>query len=312
MKRQIRLLRLAALLVAALLLAALGGVCEEGAREEEVQYVENEWNYVEGSMDVSGGIPENAGGRLGRIRASGRLTVATEPYFPPQEFLDETREGQDRFVGSDMELARLIARRMGVELEIVPLEFTKVLSAVAEGRCDLAISGLSFTSGRAAVMEMSKGYYYSDTPASSGLLIRRVNAGDIRSLEDVAGRDIVAMRGSLQETMAVDNITTYRQFQRLVSDSAVYEAVMNGEADVGIVDLENAAAWIERHPGCGLDIVPEVYFSLQEQFQGDRVAAKKGELELMYFVNGVIDEVLESGQYDRWFDEYAQYGDGQD
>ena len=299
--------RLAALIAAALLLAVATGVCEEAPL-----YIENEWNYVDDSMDVSNGIPENAGGRLARIRATGRLTVATEPYFPPQEFIDESRTGQERFVGSDMEMARLIAERMGVELEIVPMAFSEVLASVAEGRYDLAISALSFTPGRAAAMEMSKGYYYTSEAASSGLLIRESDAGDIRSLEDLADRDIAAMSGSLQESMAAESIPNYRQFRRLDSDVDVYEAVMTGKADAGIVDLENARAYIRRRAGCGLTIVPDTYFTLQPQFQGDRVAARKGEIELICFVNGVIDELLESGQYDRWFEEYARFDAGQD
>ena len=276
-------------------------------------YVENEWNYVDGAMDVSGGgIPEDAGGRLARIRASGKLTVATEPYFPPQEFIDETRTGQDRYVGADMEMARMIADRMGVELEIVPLDFTEVLTSVAEGKYDLAISALAFTPGRAATLEMSKGYYFTGEAASSGLLIRGEDAQAICRIEDLAGRDIVAQSGSLQEAMAAENIMTYRQFRRVGSVEDVYEAVMTGEADAGIVDLENARAYIERNPGCGLAIIPDIYFSLQPQYQGDRIAAKKGELELIYYVNGIIDELLESGQYDRWFEEYTQYDAAQD
>ena len=290
-----------------LLLTAFFILCAGLAEEEAPQYIENEWNFVDGSMDVSNGIPEDAGGRLARIRANGRLTVATEPYFPPQEFIDDSLEGQARFVGADMELARLIAERMGVTLEIVPMKFTEVLSSVAEGKYDLAVAALSFTAGRAATLEMSKGYYFTDEQASTGLMIRASDADIIRGTEDLVGRDIAAMSGSLQETMAGENITTYRQFVRLTAVTDVYEAVMNGEADVGVVDLENATAYIENHPDCGLTIVPEVFFTLRQQYLGDRIAAKKGEIELMYFVNGVIDEVLETGRYERWFEEYAQY-----
>lgn len=292
----------------ALLLAAMALPWAAARCEEAPQYVENQWNYVDGSMDVSNGIPEGAGGRLAKIRAAGKLTVATEPYFPPQEFIDESRSGQDQYVGSDMELARLIAQRMGVELEIVPLEFTDVMTQVAEGKYDLAISALSFTSGRAAVLEMSKGYYYTGEAASSGLIVREADAEKIRGVEDLASLDIVAQSGSLQETMAVENIPYYRQFSRPASVEDVYGALTSGDADAGVVDIESALVYIERHPDCGLAVVPDVYFSLQEQYQGDRIAARKGEIELIYFVNGVIDEVLESGQYDRWFDEYARYG----
>ena len=275
------------------------------AAAEALQYKENEWNYVDGSMDVWGGIPETASGRLARIRSLGKLTVATSPYYPPQEFIDESKTGMERFSGADMELARLIAQRMGVELEIVPMEFTDVLSSVADGTYDLAVSALSFTSGRAAVLEMSKGYYYSGEQASSGLVIRAENADAIRSVADLAERDIVAQRGSLQETMATDNIPFYRKFRRLPSAGDVYDAVMAGKADAGVVDVGIARVYIENHPDCGLMIVPDVSFALQPQYTGDRIAAKKGEIELIYFVNGVIDEVLASGQYETWFTYYA-------
>lgn len=307
-KRSFPAIALAAL---ALLLAGLS-VSPGLAEEKALMYVENEWNFVDISMDVSNGIPEDAAGRLARIRAAGRLTVATEPYFPPQEFIDETREGQARFAGADMELARRIAGRMGVELEIVPLGFAEVLTDVADGRYDLAISALSFTSERAAVLEMSKGYYFTPEQASCGLVIRAADAGVIQSAQDLAERDIVAQSGSLQECMAAESIPFYHKFRRLSTVNDVYDAVGAGEADAGIADLENARAYIENHPDCGLMIVPDVFFELQPQYKGDRVAAAKGEIELICFVNGVIDELLESGEYERWFEQFARYEAGRD
>ena len=298
-------------ILTAVMLAALS-VLTACAAEEAPLYVENEWNFVDVSMDISNGIPENATGRLARIRDTGRLTVATSPYYPPQEFIDETLTGQASFIGADMELARRVAEQMGVELEIVPLSFAEVLSAVADGKYDLAISALSFTSERAAVLEISKGYYYTDEQASCGIVIREKDAGSISNVEDLSARDIVAQSGSLQESMAAESIPFYRKFRRLPTANDVYEAVMAGQADAGVVDLENARAYIENHPGCGLVIAPNIYFELQPQFKGDRVAAAKGEIELICFVNGVIDEVLESGEYERWFDQYARYGAGQD
>lgn len=298
-------------ILTAVMLAALS-VLTACVAEEAPLYVENEWNFVDVSMDISNGIPENATGRLARIRDTGRLTVATSPYYPPQEFIDETLTGQASFIGADMELARRVAERMGVELEIVPLSFAEVLSAVTDGKYDLAISALSFTSERAAVLEISKGYYYTDEQASCGIVIREKDAGSISNVEDLSARDIVAQSGSLQESMAAESIPFYRKFRRLPTANDVYEAVMAGQADAGVVDLENARAYIENHPGCGLVIAPNIYFELQPQFKGDRVAAAKGEIELICFVNGVIDEVLESGEYERWFDQYARYGAGQD
>lgn len=284
--------------VLTLLLSAAAGA-------EETVYVENPWNFVDQSMDVSAGIPADAAGRLARIRDAGRLTVATEPHFPPQEFIDESKTGQDRFVGADMALARLIAERMGVELEIVPLEFAEVLTSVQEGRYDLAISALAFTQGRASVLEMSKGYYFSDVEAASGLMIRQADAGVIRTAADLAARDIAAQSESLQESMAVDSGLVYRQFRRLPTVADVIAAVLDGTVDAGILDSDFASHYLAAHPDCGLSFVPVDGFRLQEEYRGDRIAAPKGEIQLIAFVNGVIDEVLAADRYTEWLRQYS-------
>lgn len=300
-------LLLAGLMLAGLMLIAPLPAARAEADIEEPLYVENEWNYVDQSMDVSQGIPEDAMGVLERIRRTGVLRVATEPYFPPQEFIDDSLQGQAQYVGADMELARRIAERMGVELQIVPMEFTQVLAAVAENECDLAISALAFTPGRAGSSEMSKGYYFAEGDAGSGVLIRAEDAEKYLGLDDFAGCDIVAQNGSLQESIAAENLRDYRQFRRVSTMAEVYRAVENGEADAAIVDAETALDYIANNPDCGLRVIDGVRIPLDEQYSGDRIAARKGELQLMYFVNGVIDEVLESGEYRQWYEEASAH-----
>ena len=274
------------------------------AEETEEMYMENQWNYVEGSMDVSHGIPEDAAGALERIRLRGKLLVAMEPYYPPQEFIDPARTGQDQYIGADVELAKLIAERMGVELEIVPMEFSRVLFAVADGECDLAISALAYTPSRAVMMTLSKGYYYSGTTVSSGMLVRAKDRDEITRIEDLAKRVIVAQSGSLQESQTAENVLAYREFRRVSTMQEVYGMLQEGLADAATVDVETGLAYIQNHPSCGLTMAENIQFDLEEQFEGDRIAGRKGELQLIYFVNGVIDEVLASGQYQAWYDEY--------
>ncbi len=292
--------RLSILMAAALaLLLPLAALAEVDSG-----FVENQWNFVDESMDVAQGIPEDANGALGRVRDAGVLRVATEPYYAPQEFIDPDLEGQAMYVGADMELARLIARRMGVELMIVPMEFSEVLNAVRDGWCDLAISALSYTPGRASMVTMSKGYNYAGENVGSGLLIRAEDLEAIAAIEDLSGRDIVAQSGSLQESILAENVFNYHEFRRIATMPEVYEAVAAGDADAAMVDVESTMGYLESNPDCGLALVPGVRFQPEEQFDGDRVACKKGELQLMYFVNGVIDEVLASGQYRAWYSEF--------
>ena len=185
--------------------------------EDEVQYIENEWNFVDRSMDVSHGIPEDATGVLEKIRRTRTLRVATEPYFPPQEFIDPTKIGRNRFAGSDIELAYLIADHMGATLEIVPMDFADVLPAVADGTCDLAISALSYTPERAMMYELSRGYYYSDDNAGSGILVREAQLDVFHSIEDFSDKTIAAQSGSVQESLMAENFRSYREFIRLNS-----------------------------------------------------------------------------------------------
>ena len=264
--------------------------CTAAGMAEQELVLENEYNVVEASIDTLHGIPDNAGGVLDRIRRKGVLRVATEPYFAPQEFIDPEKAGQDQYVGADMELARLIAQRMGVELEIDDL-------------CDLTISALAYTPGRANAYTLSKGYYYTDSTASTAFVIRETDAETIRTESDLAARRIIAQSSSLQEALAAKHVKQYLEFRRVSSIQTVYDAVRTGKADAGIVDLETAENYIRSNPDCGLMIIPDLYYTLDEYFLGDRIAAKKDEIQLICFVNGVIDDVTADGTYMRWLEE---------
>lgn len=298
--------RLVALALAALL--AVAPALAESLDEDDAnaQYIENAWNFVDVSLDVSAGIPADAEGVLADIREAGVLRVATEPYFPPQEFIDPDLSGQESYAGADMALARLIAQRMGVALQIVPMNFSEVLNAVSDGTCDLAISALSYTPGRAAQVTFSKGYYYAGTRAGSGLMIRAADSGRITGVSSLEGRNIAAQSGSLQEAQMYENVFLYREFRRMNSVEALYKALMDGTVDAAMVDTQTGQAYIEGNPRCGLMMVPGVRFTLEAQYEGDRIAARKGEGQLIAFVNGVIDEALASGQYMEWYAEATQ------
>ncbi len=299
-----------AVLVLAVLLALSPALAESlEADDANALYMENAWNFVDVSLNTSEGIPGDAAGVLADIREAGVLRVATEPYFPPQEFIDPDLEGQDAFVGADMALARLIAQRMGVELQIVPMGFSEVLNAVTDGSCDLTISALSYTPGRAAQVTFSKGYYYAGSRSGSGLMIRAADSGRITGVASLVGRNIAAQSGSLQEAQMYENVFHYHEFRRMNSVQALYNALMDGTIDAAMVDTQTGRAYIDGNPRCGLMMVPGVHFTLEEQFEGDRIAARKGEGQLIAFVNGVIDEVLSSGRYMEWYEEAARRAD---
>ena len=100
-----------------------------------------------------------------------------------------------------------------------------------------------------------------------------------------------------------DNFPKYKEFIRFGSLQEAYTALERSKVDAVMVDSETAQNYIEKDPENGLMLMPGISFTLEEQFKGDRIAAKKGQIQLIYFVNGVIDEVVESGKYMEWYRE---------
>lgn len=273
--------RIASLALAALLSASLAG-CSAASADAE-------------------------GSRLDEIKERGVLQVATEPYFAPNEFIDPTKEGDERYVGADIELARAIADEIGVELEIVPLEFSAVLASVTSGKYDLAISALAWTPLRGEQMEMSIGYHF-DEESLYTVLVREEDAANYNSIEDLKGKKVVCQSGSLQEQLIKDAMDV-SELDELLYVSATtdgYLMVSEGKADACVCASANGELYAEANGG--LTILPDaINFPVSDEYAGERVGAPKGETELIEVVNGVIEELNESGQYNEWYDEYAEY-----
>ena len=184
-----------------------------------------------GGLQTPAGTQAPGANRLEQIQARGYIEVATEPYFAPCEFIDPAKEGDEKYVGADIELAKLIAETLGVECRIVPLEFTAVLSSVTEGKYDMAISALAYTPARAEAMDMSKGYYYSQEEIQYGLLVRTEDLGAIGDADDLADQTVVVQSGSLQELFAFEQVPAYKELKRVSATTDGFLMVQENKAD---------------------------------------------------------------------------------
>lgn len=248
---------------------------------------------------------ESSGNRLEEIKERGTLTIATEPYFAPYEFIDSSKQGQEQYVGADIELAKYIADKMGVELQIDPLEFSAVITSVVEGKDDLAISGLAYTEERAEAVNLSDGYYTDPTSDKHGLLIRTEDEDKIHNLEDLADKTIVYQAGSLQEALVKASGATFKEEKKTSSSNDAYLTVQEGRADAAAVNIGSAELYAEANGG--LEIVKDFQFDMPEEMAGAHIGIMKGEDELTDFVNQCIAEVKESGQMSQWVKDAQEY-----
>ena len=267
-KRSITILT-AALTAAALILSACGGSSSSAASTEAAQ-------------------PAN---RLEKILAEGKITNVCEPYFAPYEFIDNEKEGQDQFRGADMEFARYIAKELGVELEIVPLEWSAVLTGVTEGKYDMAVAGLGYSEERAKNMEFSDIYKQG---SEQGIMVRAEDLDRYKTLEDFKGKKVGFQSGTLQEQLATAQLPD----SELVTYDLINNAVLALDAkkvDAVAVSVPNGEMFVAAN---GNLAVTEVYF--EQGKNGNCIAVPKGEIELKERLNEIIADVKEKGLYDEW------------
>ena len=256
------------------------------------------------SLVACGGEKKTYDNRLEEILDRGYIPVATEPYFAPNEFIDPSKEGDEKYVGSDIELAKYIADKLGVECRIVPLEFTEVLSSVSYGKYDLAISALSYTPDRAESMNLSKGYYTNEDTEGYGFMVRADKRDNYPTPESFKDAVLVVQKGSLQEALINDQIPEYKEIKYVSSMEDSFLMVKEGKADAAACYIGNARIWAEKNGD--VDIAKDFKFNVDD-FSGTRIGMLKGEDELTERINEIIDELVESGQYKTWYNDYSDY-----
>lgn len=232
--------------------------------------------------------------RLDKVLAEGKITNVCEPYFAPYEFIDNTKSGQEQFRGADMELARYIAKELGVELEIVPLEWSAVLTGVGAGKYDMAVAGMAYTPERAETMAMSKIY---KPGGDQGLLVPADKVNDYTSLADFAGKKVGFQSGTVQEQNVLNQLPDAEPVTFDIIQNAVL-ALDSGKVDAVSVSVANGEMFVSTNPDLA---VSSVQFDNSEN--GNVIGFPKGETALVDAVNKIIDQVLEQGLYDQWLEE---------
>ncbi|MDD4445781.1 MAG: transporter substrate-binding domain-containing protein [Eubacteriales bacterium] len=249
--------------------------------------------------------PQAPANRLEEILARGYIEVIMEPYFAPFEFIDPAKSGDEQYVGCDVEIAKAIAEDLGVELRIIPLEFSAVLAGITEGKYDLAISALSYTPARAENMEMSDGYYISEAGDGYGMLIREEDLAKYTDAASFAEAVLVAQSGSIQEMFINTQIPEYKELKLVSASTDGYLMVSEGKADAAAVAIETAKLYATANPG--VTVAEDFRFEEDGTTNSTRIGIPKGESELTEKVNEIIAKLMDEGKIIEWYNQYAEY-----
>lgn len=238
--------------------------------------------------------------RLEKILASGEIHMATSPDFAPNEFIDDSKTGQDQYVGSDIELAKYIAEKLGVKLVVDAMDFSAVQAAVTTGNTDMAISGFAYTEERAEACGISTFYNIDSDGKGQGLLVLKEKADQFTKPEDFAGKTVATQNGSLQYKLTTAQLPDAKI--ELIADlGTAVMMLVNGKVDAVAVAGGNGEVFSNNYPEVCMS-----EFMFEYESEGSVMLVPKGEDELLDAINEILNEVNELGLYKQWNEEATE------
>lgn len=140
-------------------------------------------------------VPAFAADLLATAKARGTLRVAMEGTYPPFNFKDQ-KTGE--LAGYDVDVAKLLAAKLGLKPEFVSTEWAAILAGLGAGKYDVIISQVGITPKRLEAFDFSEPYTYS----SPQLMVRKDEKAHYASLADLKGKRVGVGQGSVFEQQA--------------------------------------------------------------------------------------------------------------
>lgn len=258
------------------------------------------------TVDMSKAGPEE-------IKEYGKLVVATSPDFPPFESLDKA----GNVIGWDIDVAKALAEKLGVKLEIQKMEFDAVLSSVAAGKVHIGMAGISNTAKRDESVDFSMNVF-----DSSQMIIVRADNTSINGPMDLADKTVAVQAGTIGNWLAeMDEDYAYnfdedgnvlldepilgapKAVTKLSSGLMAIQKVKNGQADAVILDKLPAKTIVEKlnaEGGAQLKILDMSVYDDAYAF-----AIGEGNTAFKAWIDEVLTELKEEGFFEelnsKWF-----------
>ena len=217
---------------------------------------------------------------------AGKLTMATNATFPPYEMTTDSGEIE----GIDVDTAKAIAEKLGLELQIDDMDFDAALLAVQQGKSDMVMAGVTVTDERQNVMDFTDSY----ATGIQSIIVKEDS--DIASVDDLAGKKIGTQRGTTgylycSDDFGDENVVAYDDGLTAV------QMLNNGQVDCVVIDNAPAKEFIAANPG--LKLLDTAY--VEESYA---IGIGKGNTELKDAINTALEELKADGTLQAIVDKY--------
>lgn len=238
--------------------------------------------------------------KLDQIKEAGKIVLGTSADYPPYEFHKEIN-GKDEIVGFDIEIAKEIAKDLGVELEIKDMDFDGLLMALNAGNVDFVVAGMTPNEERQKVVDFSDIYY----KAVHGIVIKADNKDVFKTVDDLAGKKVGAQKGAIQEEIAVTEIKDV-DLKSLSKIPDLILEVKHDKIDAVVMEKPVADLYVENNKDLML-----MDLTFDDGEGGSAVAVKKGNEDLVGEINKTLDRLTKDGSVDQFVVEAIEMVDGE-
>lgn len=233
-------------------------------------------------------------GALDDIQKRGSLRVGMEPGYMPFELTNQKGE----IIGFDVDMAKRIAKAMGVKLEIVSTAWDGIIPALLTQKFDMIMSGMTLTQERNLSINFATPYIL----IGQSILLNKKFEKDVKSYKDLNDPKytIASKLGTTGEQATKRMIPNAKYISYETEQEGTLE-LLNGKIDAFIYDLPfNSIAYAEKGKG---KIV-----HLNEPFTKEPLAwaIRKGDVDFLNWLNNFMAQIKYDGDYDKIYKKWFQ------
>ncbi|CAK1241943.1 ABC transporter substrate-binding protein/permease [Fructobacillus fructosus] len=237
---------------------------------------------------------------LQKIKDAGVLKVATSPDYPPFES-EATIDGKTQDVGIDIDVAKEIAKDLGVKIKIMNMDFGSILAAVQTGKADIGIAAITATDERRKSVDFSDSYYMG----GQTFLINKKDANKYKNANSLHGKKIGAQTGTIQDSLARKNYTDSKITNMDKSPDLVM-ALQSHKVDAVGIEQPVAEAFMAHNKN--LKMIKANYPGNVDA-NGKAIAMAKGSDSLVAAVNKSVAKIKKHNLTEKYLKNASKYMD---
>jgi len=236
------------------------------------------------------------------------LRVGVNPLFKPFSFVKDGKQA-----GVDIDIATLLAKKLGVEVKIVvPKSFSELIPMLENDQIDVIMAGMSITFDRAREIDFSDPYFYtglsillnkvstvrlgvSAAPDYTALIKELSSNGKLNQLK------VAVTRGKAPER-SVPKFFPGAAVQSYASNEDAAKAVLQGDADIMVHDEIFLKVWLKENAKTTKYRAVVLDPPFKPDYYG--IAMRKGNQELLNLLNVFVLELQSNGQVEQFMGKY--------